>query len=144
MPQGSLTLWRELWGLWGGHIWPVHRLVWRSGPLLSWPGQTTYQRSDSSLPRNQSPHRVPGDRRTGIGAASVYENETEDRMCITAAVVGLRVGSNQRYGADLDEEMSFLQLSILQLVRLVRVIQYTHQLVNLQQIVLTCSKKEIK
>lgn len=56
-------------------------------------------------------------------------------------VVDLIVVSNQRYSADLDKEMSFLQFSILQLVRLVGVIQRAHQLVYLQQIILTWSQK---
>lgn len=56
-------------------------------------------------------------------------------------VVGLRVVSNQRNSTDLDEEMSFFQFSILQLVRLVGVMQRTYQLVYLQKIILTWRKR---
>lgn len=49
----------------------------------------------------------------------------------------MRVLSNQRHSADLDEEVSFLQLSVLQLVGFVGVVQRTHQLAHLQQVVLT-------
>ena len=54
-------------------------------------------------------------------------------MCVRVCVCV----SNQRYSTDLDEKMSFLQISILQLIRFVGVIQRTDQLIHLQQIVLT-------
>lgn len=44
--------------------------------------------------------------------------------------------SNQRYSTDLDKEVSFLQVSILQLIRFVGVIKRTDQLVHLQQVIL--------
>lgn len=47
------------------------------------------------------------------------------------------VESNQRNGADLNEKMSFLQLAVLQLIRLVGVIKCTDQLIDLQQVILT-------
>lgn len=46
-------------------------------------------------------------------------------------VAVMRVMSDQRYGADLDKDMSFLQLSILQLIRFVGFVQRTDQLVYL-------------
>lgn len=49
----------------------------------------------------------------------------------------MRVTSNQRDSADLDEEVGFLQLSVLQLVGFVGVEQHGHQLAHLQQVVFT-------
>lgn len=53
----------------------------------------------------------------------------------------LCVVSNQRNSTDLDKEMSFLQISILQLIRFVGVVQRTDQLIYLQQIILTWGQK---
>lgn len=49
--------------------------------------------------------------------------------------------SNQRNSTDLDKEVSFLQVSILQLIRFVGVVQRTDQLVHLQQVILTWAGK---
>lgn len=51
------------------------------------------------------------------------------------------VVSHQRYSTDLDEEMSFLQVSILQLIRFVWVVQCTDQLIHLQQVILAWRQK---
>lgn len=48
--------------------------------------------------------------------------------------------SNQRNGADLDEEERLFQLAVLQLVGLVRVVERTDQFAHLQQVVLTWKK----
>ena len=47
------------------------------------------------------------------------------------------VVSNQRDGTDLDKKVSFLQISVLQLIRFVGVIQRTDQLIHLQEVILT-------
>ena len=49
--------------------------------------------------------------------------------------------SNQRNSTDLNEEMSFLQLSILQLMSFVGIIQHTHQLIHLKKVILTLRSK---
>lgn len=55
--------------------------------------------------------------------------EQEDRKLKTCVCVC--VLSHQRYSTDLDEEVSFLQISVLQLVRFVRVVQGSDQLAQL-------------
>lgn len=57
-------------------------------------------------------------------------------MCACVCMV-----SYQRYSTDLDKEVSFLQISILQLIGFVGVIQRAHQLIHLQQIILTWERK---
>ena len=49
--------------------------------------------------------------------------------------------AHQRHSADLDEEVRLLQVSVLELVGLVWVVQSTDQLIHLQLVVLTYTQQ---